>query len=222
MRETEFVSVGRLFMEQITGELRTARSVEDQFSSLEGSSNSISFICTSMPQISKWITSSNELVVLAPSTDLKRVRYSLIGGAGTNLFAAKGVDRSEELLLTSSASVDTNIIESTSLESTNFFANASTNDLGINRIRFANAPLTDQIRLLQFRYWTGQSWTDSWGGIELPVGVEVTIGHDPVRQQADESQAYAEEVFRRVIYLPNSTHPANRIAASATFEEPAP
>jgi len=221
MRETEFVSVGRLFMEQITGELRTARAVEDQFSSLDGSSNSISFICTTIPRVSKWITSSNELVILAPVTDLKRVRYSLMGG--TNLFDAKGLDRSEEMLLSSVPAGDTNTVESASLASTNLFSMASTNSLEMtNRVQLAAAPLTDKIRLLQFRYWSGMAWTDNWSGMELPVGVEVTIGQDPISKQSDESGGYSGEVFRRVVYLPNSTHPANRIAPAVMPEEPAP
>ncbi len=224
MHESEFISVGRLFMEQITTELRTARAVEDQFAGLEGSSNSISFICTTVPQVSKWITSSNEPVILPPATDLKRVRYGLIGGTGTNFVSAKGLDRSEEMLLSSSVSMETSAVETNSPGATNIFSLALTNTVDLtNRVQMATAPpLTDQIKLLQFRYWNGRGWTDNWSGVELPGGVEITIGHDPVSVQVEPGQSSGPEIFRRVIYLPNSAHPANRSLSSSVPEEVVP
>src|SRR6187549_2648205 len=78
LEETEFLSTSRMLLEQITMELRTARVAEDQFIGLEGSSNSISFVCTSIPQMARWIVSTNESVVLPPATDLKRVSYRLL------------------------------------------------------------------------------------------------------------------------------------------------
>src|SRR5688500_544852 len=75
LEEAEFLATSRMLFEQVTIELRTARVVEDQFIGLEGSSNAITFVCTSVPQMSRWIVSTNEAVVLAPATDLKRVTY---------------------------------------------------------------------------------------------------------------------------------------------------
>src|SRR5688500_5469790 len=68
LQEAEFLSTTRMFLEQLSSELRTARIVEDQFIGLEGTSNSLSFVCTSVPQMARWITSTNEMVVLPPAT----------------------------------------------------------------------------------------------------------------------------------------------------------
>jgi hypothetical protein len=109
LEEAEFLSTTRMFLEQLSFELRTARVVEDQFIGLEGSSNSLSFICTSVPQMARWITSTNELVTLPPTTDLKRVTYQLMGG--TNVMQPRGLDRREELLLGSAFTSGTNATE---------------------------------------------------------------------------------------------------------------
>src|SRR5262249_33239003 len=68
LEEAEFLSVSRMFMEQLTTELRSARTVEDQFIGLEGSSNSVTFVTTSIPVTTRWITSTNDAVVLPPVT----------------------------------------------------------------------------------------------------------------------------------------------------------
>ena len=44
MKETEFISVGRLFFEKISTELRGARVDPEEFAGMEGSSNSITFV----------------------------------------------------------------------------------------------------------------------------------------------------------------------------------
>src|SRR5688572_13706474 len=84
LEQAELLSTTRMFLEQLSSELRTARVVDDQFIGLEGSSNSIQFVCTSVPQMARWITSTNEAVALPPTTDLKRISYRLLGG--TNIF----------------------------------------------------------------------------------------------------------------------------------------
>src|SRR5687768_2765680 len=109
LQEAEFLSTTRMFLEQISSELRTAQVVADQFIALEGSSNEITFVCTSVPQMARWIVSTNETVVLPPTTDLKRVSYRLIGG--TNALQLRGLDRKEELLLGSAFTSGTNATE---------------------------------------------------------------------------------------------------------------
>src|ERR1051325_1038777 len=125
LEEAEFLSVSRMFMEQLSGELRTARAVEDQFVGLEGSSNSITFVCTSIPQTARWITSTNEATVLPPATDLKRVSYRLL--AGTNYSDVRGVDRTEEQLVGGAFTAGTNSTEFVNAAGTSVISEVETN-----------------------------------------------------------------------------------------------
>ena len=202
LQEAEFLSTTRMFLEQLSSELRTARMVEDQFIALEGTSNSVSFVCTSVAQMARWITSTNETIALPPATDLKRVTYTLLGG--TNLAAPRGLDRREEMLLGNAFTSGTNATEFIEVAETNLTeaTDASSTNLVVRRL-----PLTDRIKHLQFRYWHGTNWFESWTGLDLPSGIELIVGADPMPLESNEG--YPFEYFRRVIYLPNSDHPQN-------------
>jgi type II secretory pathway pseudopilin PulG len=221
LEEAEFLSTTRMFMEQISSELRTAQVVADQFIGLEGSSNAITFVCTSVPQMARWIVSTNETIALPPTTDLKRVSYRLAGTA--NVLAPRGLDRKEELLLGNAFTSGTNATEFLDVGDTNA-ANVLAEGVGgmTNQFVAARRPLTDKIQHLQFRYWAGTNWVDSWGGLDLPLGVEVTVAKDPITEETVGTEAGGAgtagvvaddgvEVFRRVIYLPLSDHPENAV-----------
>lgn len=205
--EAEFLSTSRMLFEQITTELRSARLVEDQFLGLEGTSNSISFVCTTIPLSPRWIVSTNETALLPPLTDLKRVSYKLLGG--TNEFERRGIDRLEELVLGAAFTSGTNATEFVSAD-TNFASASESNLISTNMALRGRAPLTDRVQFMQFRYWAGTNWTESWAGMDLPGGVEVTLGRDPLPKEGA-GEGYPYELFRRIIHLPNSTPPANRV-----------
>jgi len=223
LEEAEFLSTTRMFLEQISSELRTAQVVADQFIGLEGSSNEITFVCTSVPQMARWIVSTNESVTLPPTTDLKRVSYRLVGG--TNALQIRGLDRKEELLLGSAFTSGTNATEFLELGDTNG-TNVMAEGTGLggmtNQFVAVRRPSTDKIQHPQFRYWAGTNWVDSWGGLDLPAGIEVTVAKDPVTEGevvaagagsgaggANGASDESVEIFRRVIYLPLSDHPEN-------------
>ncbi len=213
--EAEFLSVSRMLMEQITGELRTARVVEDQFLGLEGSSNAISFICTGIPVTTRWIVSSNDPVALAPVSDLKRVSYRLL--AGTNELDILGLDRTDEMLTAGAFTAGTNSTEFVNAAGTNVISEVDTNLSATNEVQLIRRPLSDRIKFLQFRYWAGTNWVDSWSTLDLPAGVEISIGRDPApidTAPATGTPATGEddgfEIFRRVVFLPNSSPAANK------------
>jgi hypothetical protein len=60
-------------------------------------------------------------------------------------------------------------------------------------------PLTRSIRFVNFRYFDGSLWRDAWDGADLPLGVEVSFGAEPLPPEEAE---YPYELFRRVIFLP--------------------
>jgi hypothetical protein len=134
---------------------------------------------------------------------LKRVSYRLLGG--TNLTDVRGLDRTEQLLLGSAFTSGTNATEFVDAAETNETetVGASSTNVVVRRL-----PLTDKIRHLQFRYWQGTNWVESWGGLDLPAGVEVIVAQEALPTEA-EPEGEKMEYFRRVIYLPNSDHPDN-------------
>lgn len=212
LEQAEFLSTTRMFLEQLSSELRTARIVEDQFIGLEGTSNTLSFVCTSVPQMARWITSTNESITLPPSTDLKRVSYRLLGG--TNSSVVRGLDRSEELLLGGAFSSGTNATEFVDVADTNLTESAGAS---VTNVVVRRPPLTDKIQHLQFRYWQGTNWVESWSGLDLPRGIEVTVGQDPMPDEMS-AEGYPFELFRRIIYLPNSDHPENVVVIEGAEE----
>jgi prepilin-type N-terminal cleavage/methylation domain-containing protein len=224
LEETDYLSVSRMFLEQLTTELRSARIVEDQFIGLEGSSNSITFVTTAIPVTARWIMSSNDAAVLPPVTDLKRVAYKLL--SGTNAFDIRGLDRTEELLTAAAFTAGTNSTEFVNAAGTNVLSETDTNLLGTNDVQFIRRPLTDRIKMLQFRYWGGTNWLDSWTRLELPSGVEITIGKDAAppetattrTAESTEPEESSPDLFRRVVYLPNSVPLANKIVRPETSE----
>ncbi len=219
LTEVEFLSVSRMLMEQVTSELRSARTIEDQFIGLDGSSNSISFVTTAIPPATRWIVNSNEAVALPPLSDLRRVTYRLL--AGTNLFDVRGLDRTEEMLTGSAFTAGTNSTEflnAMNASGTNAVSELETNLLGTNDVQLIRPPLTDRIKRLQFRYWNGTNWLDSWSRLDLPTGVEITLGATPAPPESVPTTETAvaddlpPDISRRVVYLPNSVPAANKVA----------
>ena len=210
LEETEFISVGRLLMEQITSELRTARVVEEQFLALDGSSNSIRFVCTTLPAITRWLVDTNDPSPGAGATDLKEVYYGL--ATGTNVAQVLGIERREKPVLAPLLTgYETNLVETTN-EAGFFLETPSTNAPSpylTNSAVALTQPLTTKVKFLQFRYWDGAEWVESWSGLELPAGVEISIGREAMPEE-NQLEGYPYELFRRVVFIPQGIHPANR------------
>jgi hypothetical protein len=77
----------------------------------------------------------------------------------------------------------------------------------------APLPLVEQIRFLQFRYWSGTNWVEAWNSSELPAGVEVSLGPEPATNDMV-SADFPVELFQRVIYLPGTTAQAGKLAST--------
>ena len=89
-------------------------------------------------------------------------------------------------------------------------------------------PVIEEIRFLQFRYWSGTNWLDAWGGSRMPGGVEVSMASEPL-PAGTELTEYPGEIFRRVIYLAGngtSSPPVHSVTtgqdASGSSREEAP
>jgi prepilin-type N-terminal cleavage/methylation domain-containing protein len=82
-----------------------------------------------------------------------------------------------------------------------------------------------EVGFLQLRYWDGAEWQEEWRGAESPLGVEITLGHEPLDPDTL-PEDYPHEVFRRLIALPVSgpaaVSSAGRPPASRSSEESNP
>jgi hypothetical protein len=66
-----------------------------------------------------------------------------------------------------------------------------------------NGMAIEQLQYLRFRYYDGANWLDSWSAPGLPIGVEVSLGVEPLPSEVSPDD-YPFELYRRVIYLPGA------------------
>ena len=80
-------------------------------------------------------------------------------------------------------------------------AKSSTN----NTVEVRNDPvrITDRLKHLRFRYLNGGTWVDAWPGPQLPLGIEVSLGIEPM-SATNLLEEYTNHVFRRVVRIPPS------------------
>lgn len=188
LEESGKLSTVRLMMDRLSSDLRTAFAEPRQ--GFSGSSEHLTFVHAGSPTAMNITEGALKLVTYGVATNAE----------GTNAMVI-GFDRTEtpliELRPVASASATTTSTNDDSLS----FNGAMDPTQMTNRVV---EPLTRAIRYVQFRYFDGAAWRDVWDGVDLPVGVEVTFGFEPLPEEADEmfESVYPYEVFRRVIYLP--------------------
>ena len=183
IQETERVSAARLIMDRLTGELRASQSDSSSGQGFVGESNSLQFVKTDVPSFANWTGGALGRSSF-PITDLKLVSYRL-ESSDTNV---SGLIRLEEPLISPiqrvTASEDqpdqTNLLSSVTLP-----------------------PVLEEIKFLQFRYWSGTNWLDAWSSSGRPDAVEVSLGAEPWTNTTEVAES-APEIFRRVIYLANA------------------
>ncbi len=207
IQETERIAAARLLMDRITAELRASRSESKLGSGFVGESNSIQFVKTDVPPFASWTGGALGRSTF-PVTDLKTIRYRLQSSDGTNV---GGLLRSEEPLAP---------YQQSSLPED---SDDQTNDVIVVTL----PPVLEEIRFLQFRYWSGTNWLDSWQGPTPPMGVEVSLGAEPATNGMDLTE-YPAEIFRRVVYLAGNdalgpvSAPSKQETAPAAPAEDAP
>ena len=187
--ESERIGTLRLLLQKMTADLRSAQA-QDQFG-FTGASNSIEFVKSGALPLSSWNVGSNAIVQF-PS-GLSQVSYQLVSGAdGTNLVSLGIAHRETPLnvLLKTSPAAQTEGVAS----ATNYITSSGTN--GAMSTNVAGL-LTDKIHTMQFRYWDGATWTNTWDGMVPPARVEIILATDAL----DPADTNAE-IYRRVVVIP--------------------
>lgn len=188
--ESERLAAVRQVMDRLAADLRVAPAHDHV--GFTGDSNSLRFVSTALP-----------LALGGMQSDLKRVAYrATFAGEGTNL-AVSGLVRTEEPAVDFIAASRSPTLTTTS-DDTN--APAAPADSAAPAAASpptptTSEPLTEAVRYLSFRFWNGTAWSESWSGVAPPMGVEVTLGFEPLPLDLPADQ-YPGEVFRRVIFLP--------------------
>lgn len=187
LTETERLSAVRLLMERLTADLRGARGDFYSGQGLSGDATSLQFVKVGLAPATAWVASEWGRAAAA-HTDLNVVSYGVSSTAlGTNLVVT-GFRRAERPLVDPRPVAEEN-------HSVPMVAAPTEN------ARLAPEALTEAIRFVRFRYWDGASWLDSWNGVDLPQGVEVSFGCEPLPEETA-PEDYPYELFRRTIYLP--------------------
>lgn len=217
LEEAESITLVRLLMDQMAGELRMARASDNPVLRFEGSSNALRFHTMTYLAPTRWLGSN------AMPGDLRRVYYGL--SYGTNETEVLGVQRSEELPFslasarTELTGEEDEVVEDVEddLETAPDFLDTITETNGVAAGTelwsedSMGALLTDRIRFLRLRYFDGLEWRESWGDTRLPRGIEITLATEPMSEESSEEE-YPFDQYRRWIFLPGSEHPANRLS----------
>ena len=181
LEESDRISSIRLVMDRLTSELRNAFAQPQ--TGFHGDATSLQFVTTEPP------SRASATRVGTPRTDLRLISYGLSKTLDGTNEVATGLTRTEQPLVEKPAS-------------TSAFSSATTLD-ATNAPARSLEPMTDSIRLLRIWYWDGNGWLATWKSDQLPRGVEITLGAEPLPDDASILD-YRGELYRRVIYLPTS------------------
>ena len=199
--ETSKTSAARLLLDRLTTELTSARRCDSVQVGLNGGPDRIEFVRLDLPNSGSWTNSPNPALAM-PSTPFHLTRYAALRALGsTNV---SGLTRSEEPL------------QKRTVELPDESPTAATNTVAARR----DPVSIDQFQFIRFRYWNGTAWLGSWVAPELPAGVQVSLGAEPLPEGTSPDE-YPYELFRRTIYLPgHSTEAAANPQEAAITEEP--
>ena len=195
---SEQLTALRLTLDQVTADLRSAAQVPS--ASFIGGPSSIEFVRLTPPStrppstnpIARFFVGSYQRLSLSTSLEQN----------GTNL-SVTGLTRTESPL--NAAAVPSAAPSRSRGQGFTVETNEPVRPAG---------PFTTAVHFLHFRYWNGAAWQDSWFAPAPPPGIEITLGADPLPDDAT-PETYPYERFRRVVVIP-----AGRTADPADQTDP--
>ena len=186
VEEVQFLRTERLIMDRMTAELRGAVPGGSEFA---GSDASVEFATAALPGPGVWAEPTATEQPPPAQQDLRVVSYHLLTEEDERGYpVVVGIARSMRTLVDPVPGPEE----------------------GVN---FSTALLTDRFKFLFLRYTDGTravspssqrdlaEWAPNWSGRDLPVGIEITLGLEPLPENTDPLD-YPYETFRRVVYIP--------------------
>lgn len=196
--ESERIASTRLVMERLTAELRSA--FEQPQYGFTGDATSLRFVTAVVPALPGRRGA-------VPRTDLRLVSYSLGKSLeGTNEIVI-GLVRTEQPLVEATAGRGANGAGEKGGEGAGEnspFPPAPSPAISPSLpLARGPEPLTDVIRFVRLWFWDGYDWSATWDSPQLPRGIEINLGAEPLPEEGTLAE-YPGDLYRRVIYLPAS------------------
>ena len=180
LEQSERLAAVRQIMDRLSADLKSVAIATNL--SFFGDGSNMRFVVTGLASVSS-----------RPETDLRSVLYSSISAVDGTNSVMTGMSRVEQPLIDVIATIVPPLLV-TDVAETNVVLISDSD------------PMTESIRFLRFRYLDGTQWKDQWSGTAPPPGVEISLGFDPIPDDAT-PDTYPYEVFRRVIFVPGGrTH----------------
>ncbi|MDB4530847.1 GspJ family type II secretion system protein [bacterium] len=212
LEETERISSARLILDRLSAELRCSLHHPAHRIGFKGGSDWIEFLKTSVPSRASWRIQTESDPTPYPETGYRLVRYELLKkpileGLMDNEANQKMVERNTSQSAVEPGVTDealASLMQGDAINRTErrlLTAKASTNN--IVEVRINPLIITERLKYLKFRYLNGGAWMDTWPGPQLPLGVEVSLGIEPLTS-TKLFEEYTNHVFRRIIRIPSS------------------
>jgi type II secretory pathway pseudopilin PulG len=192
--EADLLATQRNLMDGLTNELRTALAYPGQNIGMQGSNGQINFLSAVLPGKAVWSAQDPMGPAPAPEQDLQVLIYRLRIDANYDPVMILGLERLCQRNLS-----------------------ALTPGAG-QQVRL----VSPRIQFLNFRYFDGTTWQDSWQPGQapsstdanaapagpLPMGVEIILGTDPIPDEMDLEQYLLNyPTFRREVFVPAGAGP---------------
>lgn len=214
LRSSQDLAAARLTLDQLANDLRSAVPVPAV--SFIGGPDSVEFARIAPPLSKPRGTNAS-----GAYPTLQRVSFHAVHGQESTNSTVRGLDRTETALFQSEIQPNPNLSSSTntpfpSLPTPPAFpaTDATNNAPNPNPKRL----LTESVRYLNFRYYNGSAWQESWFATAPPTGIEITIGLDPLPDDAA-PETEPSDRFRRVVWIPSGRRSDPATSSTNSFED---
>ncbi|HJN82128.1 MAG: type II secretion system protein [Verrucomicrobiota bacterium] len=226
LEESERIGSARLILDRLSTELRCSLHHPVRGTGVKGGTDWIEFLKSSVPSLASWRVQTEGNPPPYPETGYRLVRYELVKkpvleGPLDNTANQQMVERMATQTVGGSGESDQMLVTLMQGDAINrterrlLTAKLSTNT--VVAVRIDPVRITDQLKYLKFRYLNNGAWVDSWSGPRPPLGVEVSLGIDPM-SATNLLEEYTNHVFRRIIRIPALATPP----ATASINEVSP
>ena len=176
-QEVDKTAAERAVMGLLTSELRCARPCREIGMGMEGALDQLRMVTTCLPGATAWVVTTATETPPPAERDIQIVGWRLrIVEDEDGQLVIVGIERTCQKNITARVAEEGKEIQT--------------------------LLVTPRFKFIRFRYWDGNAWQESWSGGDLPGGVEIVLGEEPLPDGV-EPMDYPYPVFRRVVYVPS-------------------